>query len=475
MKLSLLAFALGASAFVINDGLHSKLEKIKNAASDSLSTVKEHVQTFSEIAFDQLSQVETDVEEHLEIDGGQHTFELFDQEGHHGKRPHKKPHQPPPRKNPHDQRDKSIYEFIASSEYFTTLHSIIEGDRHAVEELNKTSANLTLFAPTNKALEKYEKHTPSVEHLRKILLYHLLPDIYPAGRVLKSKTLESLYFEEELNTYQRLAVDINLRGITLNYYTRIIYIDVFTNNGVVHAVDNLLFPPPPIYIEAELMPSTFSTFVNAAWKTGLVDTLNKTSHSTIFAPSNFAFAKLGAKINAYLFSTRGQPVLTKLLKYHIVPDILFYSDLVYKYEPEPTTITGLVEHYEFENLLGDTINVDVGEWGRFKSIVFNGRRIGVRDLPAKNGVLSTLDSVILPYKHGMTTNVEDMSIEEFESLFDDQNENVKEVAAVDKSVTRKGGCRGQKQGWTLTQMKDQMLRLLLSDVDVNEDQMFALL
>lgn len=424
MRLNLLALAVGASAFVISerlDAIPSKatLKRIKNFGEHQ----KERVAAIEQSFYDRAVTVESSVREYLDLPSGQHAFELF--EGPHPPPPgKKKPKGPKKGKNPHDQKDKSIYEFIAESEYFTILHDIIKGDEHAVAELNKTSANLTLFAPTNKALEKYEKHAPPIEYLRKILLYHLLPEVYPAGRVLKSKTLETLYHEKELDQKQRLAVDINLKGLTLNYYTRIIYIDVFTNNGVVHAVDNLLFPPPPIYDIAEILPSDFSTFINAAWKTGLVETLNETSHSTVFAPSNFAFAKLGARINAYLFSKRGQPTLTKLIKYHIVPDVLFYSDAVYEKTsavatPEAITPTGLVAHYEFKTSLDDeSINVDVGEWGRFKTIVFNGRRLGTSDIPAKNGVLQKLDGIILPYKHGMTVaEYENMSLDTFISLF----------------------------------------------------------
>ncbi|CCG80700.1 Fasciclin domain family [Taphrina deformans PYCC 5710] len=430
MRLTLLPLALGASAYVLTDHIKQSAQSLRKSAGDLL----QHPQSAAESAvssfYHRALATTDDFKEYLDIQGGQHAFELFDHPHHdpHSPHPHPpgkdKPSRPPKHgKNPHDQKDKSIYEFIAESEYFTILHDIIKGDKHAVAELNKTSANLTFFAPTNRALEKYKEHTPPVEYLRKILLYHLLPEVYPAGRVLRSKTLETLYVEDDIGQAQRLAVDINLKGLTLNYYARVIYIDIFTNNGVVHALDNLLFPPPKIYDIAEVLPSSFSTFINAAWKTGLVETLNETEKSTIFAPSNSAFASLGARINAYLFSTRGQPVLTKLLKYHIVPDVLFYSDAFYG--PESST-RGLVQHHELTTLLGSQINVDVSEWGRFKTIVFNGRAIRLSDIPAKNGVLSELrNGIILPYKNSLsTTRVEDMTIEQFESLFEGPEETV---------------------------------------------------
>ena len=53
---------------------------------------------------------------------------------------------------------------------------------------------------------------------------------------------------------------------------------------------------------------------------------------TLFAPSNFAFQKLGPRINGFLFSTYGQKYLKALLKYHVVANQTLYSDAYYKAE-----------------------------------------------------------------------------------------------------------------------------------------------
>ena len=66
-------------------------------------------------------------------------------------------------------------------------------------------------------------------------------------------------------------------------------------------------------------------------KTGLYQHLEDAPHkgSTFFAPSNFAFQKLGPKANAFLFSKYGQKYLTALLKYHVVLDQTLYSNALY--------------------------------------------------------------------------------------------------------------------------------------------------
>lgn len=483
MKLSLVVAALSAaSALSIQERFDVSIKAVKQRTHDLIETTDSRLKAFQHHLYERALTSEPASDELLEFQTGQSVSDLFSKgtqhisEGPHHPH-HPRPHPPGkrPHKNPHDQRDLSIWEFLSESEYFTILTDIIKGDKHAVEELNKTSANLTLFAPTNKALEKYSEHAPPIEYLRKILLYHILPEVYPAGRVLKSKTLGTLYHEKDLGK-QRIAVDINLRGLTLNYYARVIYVDIFTSNGVVHAIDNLLFPPIDIYDIAEIIPTAFSTFINAAWKTGLVETLNTTMHSTVFAPSNFAFAKLGPRINAFLFSKRGQPTLTKLLKYHIVPNVLFYSDYVSEYKEDESS-AGLVKHYEFKTLLDEQINVDVGEWGRFKTIVFNGRRIGVSDIPAKNGVLSKLNGIILPYKRGMNgMDVADMTVDQFASLFEeDEQKQEFRIMAVELEQAAVHRCQ-ISQSLSLEDMHKSFLeRTLLTDDEHDvEEEIYAI-
>ena len=46
---------------------------------------------------------------------------------------------------------------------------------------------------------------------------------------------------------------------------------------------------------------------------------------TVFAPTNHAFEKLPRKLKLFLFSPFGERILQKLLRYHIVPDLAFFS------------------------------------------------------------------------------------------------------------------------------------------------------
>jgi len=45
----------------------------------------------------------------------------------------------------------------------------------------------------------------------------------------------------------------------------------------------------------------------------------------VFAPTNLAFERLPRRLKLFLFSPFGGKVLEKLLRYHIVPDLVFFS------------------------------------------------------------------------------------------------------------------------------------------------------
>lgn len=96
----------------------------------------------------------------------------------------------------------------------------------------------------------------------------------------------------------------------------------------------------------DLLPGEFSTLELGLGKTGLIGPINDTSNhvgGTLFAPSNFAFQKLGPKINAFLFSRYGQKYLKALLMYHVVANQTLYSDAYYK--AEEVAQTGIPKGY----------------------------------------------------------------------------------------------------------------------------------
>lgn len=407
------AVALGESA----------LDNAINAASETGSNIKKTFECHHSMTkFDTQGWLDSAISpvEDIEID-------WTDDHGDH-KPPHHRPKRPhrghPPHK--HKKTNKTVYELINESKYTTKLAKLINEYPDLVDALNGTAANYTVFAPTDAAFAKIPDHhkKPSKELIKKVLAYHVSADYYPAGRVLVSHTIPTILGEDAIGgKAQRLRVGFGIpKGLNINFYSKVVAVNIFGTNGVIHGVDSILLPPPPTTTILSLLPGEFSTLLLGLEKTGLFETLKEAPHvgGTFFAPSNFAFKKLGPKINAFLFSKYGEKYLKALLKYHVVANQTLYSDAFYK-STNAESVEGVPKgyfHVDLPTLLDDkSLSIDVARYGRFISIKINGfSSVAVQDGIAKDGVIHVVSSVLIPPKTpgGKGESVEEeMDLEDF--------------------------------------------------------------
>lgn len=187
----------------------------KNAIDSAIECITETGHEFSQkiedTAFDTRLWLESETNS---IDGG---YGHHGDHGHHGHKGH------------HHEPNMTVYQLIAESKYTTKLAALINEYEDLVTLLNGTAANYTVFAPTDKAFEKIPEHAPkpSKDDLKKVLLYHVSADFYPAGRVLVTHTIPTTLVGENLaGEMQRLSTNIGLRGLTVNFYSRVIAINI---------------------------------------------------------------------------------------------------------------------------------------------------------------------------------------------------------------------------------------------------------
>ena len=186
----------------------------------------------------------------------------------------------------------------------------------------------------------------------------------------------------------------------------------------------MLVPPPKVVDIIQFLPGEFSTLELGLTKTGLIEGANDTSThygGTLFAPSNFAFQKLGPKITGFLFSKYGQKYLKALLEYHIVANQTLYSDAYYKAESVDSEVTDIPKGYfhvrtntlhhprmlaypiskiDLKTALNDkSLSVDVARYGRFIQIKINGfSTVTIEDGVAADGVIQVVSNVLIPPK-----------------------------------------------------------------------------
>jgi uncharacterized surface protein with fasciclin (FAS1) repeats len=366
--------------------------------------------------------------------------------------------------------EKTIYELIKENKHTTRFAKLVEEHDEIKELLQDTKHNHTLFVPTDRAFEHIPHHGggghkhggggddddddddgghkgPSKEFILALLKYHITPDLYPLHRIYASRTLPTTLHPAALDTssssshhhHSEHDQPQRIRTFTtpiihltrLNFRTRLFAGDFLAKNGLIHAIDTLLIPPPSQTAIIRLLPAPFSTLALALETTGLdkelsEDGLARSGGGTLFAPTNHAWARLGPRVNAFLFSERGKGYLKALLKYHVVVNETVYSDAYYRGGEDngddgekgvDGKVGGGYWHVDLPSLLhGKPISVDIKTWKGFVSIVVNGFvKVVVRDGVADDGVVQVVGQVLIPpHKHhdGHGGEEEDMNVEE---------------------------------------------------------------
>ncbi|KAJ4297852.1 hypothetical protein N0V90_005751 [Kalmusia sp. IMI 367209] len=310
------------------DKTQGVFEKTQHVIDDAFAKAIDSVKDIGGRTYQKVHETGCDVESWLEGSSLEEYLDHPEEPDHPHHPPHEKPphHGPPHRGRPHHpphhgKPNQTVYELIKASKYTTKLAKLLDEFPDLVDKLN-------------------------------VLLYHVSEEFYPAGRVLHSYTIPTLLEPENLGHKQRLTVRVTLKGPTINFYSKVVAVNIFGTNGVIHGVDSILVPPPQVATIIDLLPGEFSTLELGLGKTGLFEKINSTDYphkgGTFFAPSNFAFKKLGPRANAFLFSKYGLKYLKALLEYHIVVDQTLYSDAFYDQSGEDGETTADSRHFHVD-------------------------------------------------------------------------------------------------------------------------------
>jgi uncharacterized surface protein with fasciclin (FAS1) repeats len=134
---------------------------------------------------------------------------------------------------------------------------------------------------------------------------------------------------------------------------------------------------PATVVDIVVASEVHTTLTAAVIEAGLVEALKGDGPFTVFAPTDAAFAAVGAEtIEALLADPSG--LLTQILLYHVVGAKVMSTDLS--------------DGMKASTLLGEDITVTFREDG----IYINEAKVTLADLKAGNGVVHVIDAVILP-------------------------------------------------------------------------------
>jgi uncharacterized surface protein with fasciclin (FAS1) repeats len=148
----------------------------------------------------------------------------------------------------------------------------------------------------------------------------------------------------------------------------------------------LAFAGSPANVEAQMATDdivttaveagSFNTLAAALEAAGLVEVLQGEGPFTVFAPTDEAFDKLPEGAVEALLADK--EALTRVLTYHVVAGRV--------------TSTQVVELTEAETVAGITAPIEV----RSGDVYVGGAQVVTADVPASNGVIHIIDTVMLP-------------------------------------------------------------------------------
>ena len=122
----------------------------------------------------------------------------------------------------------------------------------------------------------------------------------------------------------------------------------------------------------------FNTLAAALKASGLVDALKGPGPFTVFAPTDEAFAKLPSGKVENLLKPENKDELRRILTYHVVTGRVTAKDVV-KLDSAKT-------------LEGGSVTIQAGDSG----VMVNNAHVTKTDIPASNGVIHVIDTVLLP-------------------------------------------------------------------------------
>jgi len=248
--------------------------------------------------------------------------------------------------------------------------------------------NFTMFAPTDEAFRETLSPEQALEsnvvivspntmnmanNMQEILLAHIVP---------KTRTSSRLSDEELVST-----IDPGIK-IRVNFYSTprqlmtancvpVVSQDNLAENGVVHIVNDVLWPVTDTIADIVTRDPQLSTLKTLIGQSGLLPILRNPGQRTLFAPTNTAFINLPDALRHRLLVL--DTCVSNLLEEHLLPNVICSS-----------IIEGTVRT---PNVLDSFVTLSRDESGK---LFVNGVQLVTRDIMATNGVVHIIDGVLVP-------------------------------------------------------------------------------
>ncbi|MCR9171505.1 MAG: fasciclin domain-containing protein [bacterium] len=246
--------------------------------------------------------------------------------------------------------------------------------------LQDPNASLTVWAPDDQAFDDLATALGTnvagllaLPNLDQILLYHVL------GTTNNAASLSNGQIETPLNNANTIKITVTGTGDVFANHAQVNAADLTADNGVVHSMDAVILPGETVADIA--IDNGFSTLVTAVATAELLPAVTDPFATlTVFAPDNAAFDDLATTLGVTVNDLLALPNLQDILLYHVLGT-----------EVDAASVQngGVVTALSPTNTLKTTVT-GAGD------VFVNQAQVVLTDLTADNGLVHTLDAVVLP-------------------------------------------------------------------------------
>ncbi|CAJ1357845.1 unnamed protein product [Effrenium voratum] len=281
---------------------------------------------------------------------------------------------PPPLKN--------ILELTQSSSYLTNFGTGLELSGLAEEFSDpRTERALTVLLPTDAAFANLGLGIASslqlpanLDHLLRLLKYHAVRGVHASADLAPGEKLQTLEGSD-------VTITSVTPGMLVNEAT-VISRDVPATNGMVQLMDQVLLPttwsyPDKTITQIVQTSPNLSILQTALRLTDMEWIFASATKQTLLAPTDEAFRALGPGVASSLLLMSNLEDLVALLRLHMIESVHKSDEMVLR--------SSIVTKQ------GEAVVIDA-----LSPLSINGARSAVQDVPATNGILHIMDSVVMP-------------------------------------------------------------------------------
>ncbi|PMO51341.1 hypothetical protein BCT07_06525 [Vibrio breoganii] len=272
---------------------------------------------------------------------------------------------------------------------FTTLVAAVE-QAGLVDTLADSNAELTVFAPTDAAFEKFltENNLTADELLGSPALADILTYHVYAGEVDAATAIGLAGNTVAMVNGDNVALSLSGENLLVNTAT-VTATDIITGNGIIHVIDAVLVPPADVgeptsnIVETAVNDGRFTVLVQALITANLDGALADENETyTVFAPTDDAFTALLSELNIDAATLLANPDLATILLNHVVQGAAVDSVTAMSLNGTNATTMAMKE-----------IAIAIDE--ETDTLTVGGSNVIIRDIYTTNGVIHVIDAVII--------------------------------------------------------------------------------